>query len=343
MNIQGMSPSADTHSRWKLPYFREHYLSDAETSIPYIAFTETWLKPFISDIQVSIPNYNLVRSDRIKRERGGVILYIHETLPLSDTATFDNDYCEAVITTIETTETILACIYRPPDAPPQKFKEMISFLDSYIKEKTSDQYYEIIITGDFNLPSIDWNTTSSMTKSQTTDSSKNHQTLLTFLSDHLLSQYIHIPTRYDNILDLLFSNNPNLVLHVNSNKTELSDHNVVTVTTTTPLEYQESHAPDDIHHTFRNINLEKMDYAKAKEHLEIVDWKTLKTVCPKEDFPELFRLTVLQICTIYSPPLKEKKASPKINFVPKERRLLHRKKTKTKEKDQQNKSKITTF
>ena len=327
-----MSPSADTHSRWKLPYFKEHYLSDSETPIPYIAFTETWLKPFISDVQVTIPNFNHIRSDRIKRERGGVILYVHESLPISDTASFDNDYCEAVITTIETTETILACIYRPPDTPPQKFKEMVTFLDSYIKEKTSDEYYEIIITGDFNLPSIDWETTTSMMKSQISDSSKNHQLLLTFMCDHFLSQYIHVPTRYENILDLLLTNNPNLVLHVNSSKTELSDHNVIEITTTTPLHEEGSQIPDEIHHTFRNINLEKIDYPKIKDHLHSVDWEMLRAECPKEDFPELFRLTVLQICSIYAPPI-EKKAKSKIKyFVPKDRRLLHRKKRKLKKK-----------
>ena len=330
MNIQGMSPSADTHSRWKLPYFQEHYISESNNPPPYIAFTESWLKPFISDVQVAIPHYNITRADRIKCERGGVILYTHESLPLSDTATFDNDYCEAAVTTIKTTKTIIACIYRPPDTPHHKFSEMISFLDSYICEKSSDQHYEIIITGDFNLPSIDWETTTPLTKSDITDSGKNVQTLLTFMCNHYLSQYIQVPTRYNNILDLFLTNNSNLVLHIDSTKTELSDHNVIEIYTTTTVN-EDSQLLDKSDFTFRNLNLEKIDYVAVKNHLKNVDWQVLRELCPIEDFPELFRLTVLQICAIYA-PTKEKFNNKRKYIIPQDRRLLHRKKRKLKKK-----------
>ena len=36
-----------------------------------MALTETWLKPEILDAEIHIPGYNIFRSDRIKRIRGG--------------------------------------------------------------------------------------------------------------------------------------------------------------------------------------------------------------------------------------------------------------------------------
>ena len=68
INIQGMSPSATSKSRYKLPYFIEEHLQNDEVYIPYIALTETWLKSFITDAQIAIENYHTVRADRKKPE-----------------------------------------------------------------------------------------------------------------------------------------------------------------------------------------------------------------------------------------------------------------------------------
>ena len=108
MNIQGMSPSATSESRWKLPYIIGKYFSSANPSdprIPIMAYTESWLKPYISDAQISIPEYNILRSDRLKRPRGGAILYIHESLPISEAETLDNDHCNVIVCTLESTNT----------------------------------------------------------------------------------------------------------------------------------------------------------------------------------------------------------------------------------------------
>ena len=65
MNIQGMDPSAHSASKCKLTSFIEEEISDSDTdSIPYVSFCESWLKPHVSDAQISIPNYELVRQDR---------------------------------------------------------------------------------------------------------------------------------------------------------------------------------------------------------------------------------------------------------------------------------------
>ena len=41
--------------------------------IPFIALTETWLKPYIHDSQVNIEGYLVSRSDRGTRKRVGTV------------------------------------------------------------------------------------------------------------------------------------------------------------------------------------------------------------------------------------------------------------------------------
>ena len=101
INIQGMSPSATSKSRYKLPYFIEEHLQNDEVYIPYIALTETWLKSFITDAQIAIENYHTVRADRKKRDRGGTMMYIHNNVATTEEDSYDNDKCEVAICTVE--------------------------------------------------------------------------------------------------------------------------------------------------------------------------------------------------------------------------------------------------
>ena len=82
LNIQGMSPGAYSRSRWKIPRLSEALLSKSDSFVPFIALTETWLKPFISDAQIAIPDYNVFRADGVTRSHGGALLYVHTDLPI---------------------------------------------------------------------------------------------------------------------------------------------------------------------------------------------------------------------------------------------------------------------
>ena len=70
LNIQGMTPSATSIQRWKLEYL-SNLLFTSNLNYLVLAITETWLKPFMSDAQVKISNFNVFRADRKKRGRGG--------------------------------------------------------------------------------------------------------------------------------------------------------------------------------------------------------------------------------------------------------------------------------
>ena len=87
-----MNPSARSKTRWKLPYLRNELLKYTSRKLPlqFIAITETWLKSYITDGQIDIEHYNVSRSDRSTRTgRGGVLLYSHESVPITDVQKYE--------------------------------------------------------------------------------------------------------------------------------------------------------------------------------------------------------------------------------------------------------------
>ena len=104
LNIQSMNPSASSDARWKIHGLRSFVEEELKKNhcLPFIAITETWLKTYIKDAQINIPNYNVKRSDRGKRKGGGVLLYSHVDVPISSYSKFDDGTCEVVFCRFDT-------------------------------------------------------------------------------------------------------------------------------------------------------------------------------------------------------------------------------------------------
>ncbi len=76
-----------------------------------------------------------------------------------------------------------------------------------------------IIIGDFNSPSINWESLSSNNEASQ---------LLTFYNNNFLTQFVHEPTREHNILDLILVSEENIVSDVViDSPLSTSDHNMV--------------------------------------------------------------------------------------------------------------------
>jgi hypothetical protein len=115
LNIQSMTPGLTVRAEEKsLVSLNLSLPSLAYTIyIPFIALTETWLTPFTTDAQISIPQYNVFKADRITRgSHGGALLYIHSDLPVTNIFIFSDDHCSSVICTLNSLDTIVASIRR---------------------------------------------------------------------------------------------------------------------------------------------------------------------------------------------------------------------------------------
>ena len=119
---------------------------------------------------------------------------------------------------------MIACIYKSDNASFTSFSKLLSFLESYIDEIADSDSYTKIILGGFNLPNM-WK----YNCENMGNSSESEKLLLNFMNKFFLCQYVDVKTREENILDLLLTNNDRLVHHVQSEKHEISDHNVVEV------------------------------------------------------------------------------------------------------------------
>ena len=82
----------------------------------------------------------------------------------------------------------------------------------------------IILSGDFNLPSIDWETNTVRDNPQYGQAINSK--LVEIANNNDLIQMVTEPTRGNNILDLLFTTNPALVEHIEIHP-GMSDHNIV--------------------------------------------------------------------------------------------------------------------
>ena len=275
LNIHSCNPGSHSTSRWKVPQLANELSNERRKNhtVPFVALTETWLKSYVEDAQLEIPGYSLYRCDRGARVGGGVALYSHEKLPITNVKTYDDKYCQVLICTSELQKTLLCVLYRPPECPVLSFRNCLTFIDEYISMYYED--YQLSLFGDFNLPNICWslNTIHPGGSSCSTESS---HLLLDFMSENLCTQVILQPTRADNILDLYISNSEDLVSHVSVSDTVFSDHRLVEIILSyNPCSFVLSSPPDFFNSPCRSLDFHKADFNSINEKLSAVDWDLL--------------------------------------------------------------------
>ena len=123
LNMQSLNLSARSQSKWKLPHFRKMVQKGTHSHAePFIALTETW---YITDSQIELKHYNVHKCDRNSRIGSGVLLYTHESIPITEFDKFDNQTCQMLICKWETYRMIICILYRPPEAPLISFKPVL--------------------------------------------------------------------------------------------------------------------------------------------------------------------------------------------------------------------------
>ena len=267
--------------------------------------SETWLKSYITDAQIHIPNYIPFRGDRSSRRRGGTLLYIHEDIAVSNISTYDDTICSAILCTIPTLSTVEINVYRPPGASLKSFSTLLQHIQSYIDPILKEKYHDMNIMGDFNFPNIDW-LSLSCSPSLGHEQHESGLALLDFIQHNMLLQIVDQPTRGNNILDLFLTNNDRVIRNVEVAKTDLSDHDLVKVNLLYNMKAPvKPHVSSFESQSFRSIDLRKADFEVINQALADIDWDTLFNLCSQDssgnDFVELVRLTVLQACLLNCP------------------------------------------
>ena len=194
----------NVRSIWnKLDIVKQHISS---ITFHFFGLVETWLKPNILDNLISIPGYNLLRSDRQTqrpdgqaKRGGGIVIYCKNNLSFTQLTgppfTVSNEHIETIVSLFQeklTKKFYIITLYRPPNGDVENFCEQ---LDKLCKSLPDRENSDIVIGGDFNINFA---------------KNSNHKSMLNRIMKRFsFSQFINEPTRLlygDNIVDLIFSN-----------------------------------------------------------------------------------------------------------------------------------------
>ena len=263
-----MNPSATSTCKYKHREL-EALISDSGSDVPvkFVAVTETWLQDHIKDAQLHIEAFNISRCDRGDRGGGGVLLYSHNNYPISECRTYDDSHCSALFVRFSSLKLGVFVVYRPPEAPCEKFHSALNFVQKCIEEDLS-RSFQVCLVGDINFPDIDWRT-ETVLSGQTVQCQRSALELLDFLNSRFMNQYVDQPTRGSSILDIFCTDNPGLVQSVSVSPLDLSDHLLVSVMISIPVtdldRMQYHRIMDD---GFASLDFSKADYPGICEAID---------------------------------------------------------------------------
>ena len=168
-----------------------------------VVITETFLDCSIMDDEVFPQNYCLFRCDR-NRHGGGVLIGVSDKFPVVCLSDFEPANAELLWVRIflGSTSIILGGFYRPLVSAESCLLELQSSLHCLPHNS------QIFLCGDFNVLNISWDTFSP------TNNDKNAALLCSIAQDFAFEQCVRVPTRGSHVLDLLFTNCPSFVSHV---------------------------------------------------------------------------------------------------------------------------------
>ena len=221
-----------------------------------IGITESWANKDIVDAELALTGYVMFKKDIRERRKGGVILYIKESIQAYEIPLKSEADCEEIIwcniVTRNSTLTI-GVVYCSPNIGQEEDVK----LQKPIREVSKG---ECVIMGDFNHNHIQWESLESA-------GGNDHQFLL-LTQDCFLTQHVLEPTRGWNVLGLILSSQNELVDNVKvPEPLGSSDHNQIqfNIKVKTRNAYKK--------HWRRNFN--KSKYKEMRTYLANIDWNNL--------------------------------------------------------------------
>lgn len=338
LNIAGLLPY---NYRGKVQLLGELALTE---NAFLISLTETHLTHEISDAEIKIPNFIPFRTDRpAERKKGGVITYVDSRYAAGTRVLHSesNLYTECLALYLGDLDWLYINVYRPPACPRKKFIDQLIKI-KHVINSLPPPMPTIILTGDLNFPLIDWE--SETVYGGSAEMRIQAESVLSLAEDYCLHQVVNTPTRGGNILDVVMTNNGDLVRNVSVNKTNLSDHNLITLTTSLSTDMQtrtDMEAGTSQHEPYfdqLNFHCQSICWESIKRDLADVNWESLMNNSDPEVQHHTLMRKCLEITQKYVPQRRVSNKGPlSKGNIPRDRKLLMRKRTKLR-----NKLKVTT-
>ena len=183
--------------------------------------TESHLDPSIKNSEFLPPGFTAFRRDR-QDGWGGVIIIVKLSLIANEVLkSIDTELLAIQIETLKKPVIIVAA-YRPPKSDSEYLERLSGEINVLFQKYKTSPFW---IGGDLNLPDIDWDINLIVGHQYT---KKLNETFLDMMVDCNLEQIIDSPTRQNNCLDILLTNNTTLVTSI-VDIPGISDHTSIPV------------------------------------------------------------------------------------------------------------------
>jgi hypothetical protein len=174
-----------------------------------IAVTESWLSPSVSNQNIALPGYDLIRNDR-SDGRGGVALYVSNSLQIQPSnVCIQLEHCAVQVNKHDCPPLLFVAMYRSPRL---KMLDYVHQLQTFLALILKSTDRNILIAGDFN-------------EDPTKDISS--RIMKTFCENGFEQLVNETTTKYGSMLDLAFFRASNVTGHAQVIPAYYSDHEQV--------------------------------------------------------------------------------------------------------------------
>lgn len=236
----------------------EAWVHDLDPDI--IGVTESWANSEILDAEISLPGYDLFRKDRpVNRHGGGVLLYVRDKFCAVDcklsTKFPEQIWCSLINS--KRVEMLIGVLYRTPtnDIFGSGNHELLRELLTELSTKNK----HFVLMGDFNYRYRQW------PPADASEVGPNASHFYDCLEENFFTQHVDMPTRDANILDLVITDEPDLVKDImDLGFLDTSDHVV--------LKWKVEFETSPVTNRKMTFDFSKANWAGMKQELQSIDW-----------------------------------------------------------------------
>ena len=289
-----------------------------------LCLTETHLNENIKDGEIKMQDYTIFRQDRkAGTMMGGVMIYLRNDIAVNtvELAKGSLGKCEFQVIHIPDSNIVLINMYRPPRTNHDDFKSQMKEVNSVI-DKIGNPLPTLIFTGDYNFPGLKWNA-----EGIAVNEVGEAKPLLECMSKYELKNYVDEATHErGNILDLFMTNDDELVRDVKIDRTNMSDHLLLKITSAIyikPPKEKQHHEENTLHKL--SFHSTKVNWQDLTTELGETNWKTiLEAANCNEAYLKILGI-LTEICVKHVPFKKKYKPG---HIIPQDRKRLMRDKVR---------------
>ena len=182
----------------------------------FICIGKTYLDSSVptDDRDTLINGYNLIRADHpSNNKRGGVCIYYRESLAVQLVETNYLSECLLCELSINNKKSYVAVLYRSPSQNSLEFDNFILKFEMMLSDINSSNPHFSIILGDFNERSSNW----WQGDTQTSEGSRIDYLTTSSGFQQIISEPTHILKNSSSCIDLIFTDQPNLITDSGTN------------------------------------------------------------------------------------------------------------------------------